>query len=146
MTNVNMASQKEIMVRLELMLEQEEIYQTQRARANWLRSGDSNTSFFHNYAKKRKKKNTIKGLVDEQGVFQEDGMVMRNIIQGYFQNLFTTKVGEPDPTALAEVQHKVTQEMNEGLLAPFSYEKVRKALFWIRGLKEPGLDGLHDVF
>ena len=49
-TDANMASQKEIMVRLELMLEQEEIYWTQRASANWLRSGDRNTNFFHNYA------------------------------------------------------------------------------------------------
>jgi hypothetical protein len=69
MTDANMASQKEIMVRLELMLEQEEIFWNQRARANWLKSGDHNTSFFHNYAMKRKKKNTIKGLIDEQGIF-----------------------------------------------------------------------------
>jgi hypothetical protein len=66
------------------MLEQEEIFWTQRARANWLKSGDRNTSFFHNYATKKKKKNTTKGLIDEQGIFQEDGAIMRNIIQGYF--------------------------------------------------------------
>jgi hypothetical protein len=69
MTDANMASQKEIMVRLELMLEQEEFFWTQRARVNWLKSGDRNTSFFHNYATKRKKKNTTKGLIDEQGMF-----------------------------------------------------------------------------
>ena len=100
--------------------------------------------FFHNYASKRRK-NTIKGLVDEQGVFQ-DGVVMSNIIQGYFQNLFTTEVGEPDPTVLVEVQRKVTREMNEGLLAPFSYEEAKKSLFQIGDLKAHGPDGLHAVF
>jgi hypothetical protein len=43
---------------------------------------------------------------------------MRNIIQGYFVNLFTTEVGEPDPIVLAEVPQKVMQEMNDGLLGP----------------------------
>jgi predicted RNase H-like nuclease (RuvC/YqgF family) len=37
MSAANSESQKEIMVRLELMLEQEEIYWLQRARANWLK-------------------------------------------------------------------------------------------------------------
>jgi hypothetical protein len=73
MTNANTESQKEIMVRLELMLEQEEIHWFQRARANWLKQGDRNISFFHNYATKKRKKNTIKGLMDDSGTRQEDG-------------------------------------------------------------------------
>ena len=36
--------------------------------------------------------------------------------------------------------------MNTGLLAPFSYEEVKKALFQIGDLKAPGPDGLHAVF
>ncbi|KAG2627072.1 hypothetical protein PVAP13_3KG226670 [Panicum virgatum] len=38
-TDANIAAQKEIMVRLELMLEQEEIHWMQRARENWLKKG-----------------------------------------------------------------------------------------------------------
>ena len=40
----------------------------------------------------------------------------------------------------------MTREMNEGLLAPFSYEEAKKSLFQIGDLKAPGPDGLHVVF
>ena len=44
------------------------------------------------------------------------------------------------------VTSKVTPEMNQGLLAPFSYEEVKHALFSIGDLKAPGSDGLHAIF
>lgn len=146
MTKANTESQKEIMVRLELMLEQEEIYWFQRARANWLKKGDRNTSFFHNFATKRRKKNAIKGLVDHNGMMQEDGEVMLYIVQHYFENLFTSEVGEPNPGVLSDVQQNVTPSMNDGLTAQFTYEEVKKALFQIGDLKAPGPDGMHAVF
>ena len=46
----SLASQKEIIVLIENLLEQEEIHWLQRGRANWLLHGDRNTSFFHNTA------------------------------------------------------------------------------------------------
>ena len=36
--------------------------------------------------------------------------------------------------------------MNQILMAPFSREEVKKALFSIGDLKAPGPDGLHAVF
>ena len=50
LTDESIAAQKKILLRLELLLEQEEIIWVQRARANWLKHGDCNTSFFHQYA------------------------------------------------------------------------------------------------
>ena len=47
--------QKEIIVLIENILDQEEIFWLQRGRANWLMHGDRNTSFFHNAATARKK-------------------------------------------------------------------------------------------
>lgn len=117
-----------------------------RARANWLKQGDRNTSFFHNFATKRRKKNSIKGLIDHNGTMQEDGVVMCNIVKGYFENLFTAEVGVPDPSSLADVRRLVTPDMNTGLLAPFSGEEVRKALFQIGDFKAPGPDGMHAIF
>ena len=36
--------------------------------------------------------------------------------------------------------------MNEALLAPYSEEEVKRALFSIGDLKAPGPDGLHAIF
>jgi hypothetical protein len=41
---------------------------------------------------------------------------------------------------------KITEQMNEKLLAPFSADDVRKEVFSIRDYKAPGPDGLHLVF
>jgi hypothetical protein len=45
---------------------------------------------------------------------QEDGEVMCNIMQNYFENLFTTEVGDPDSNVLSDVQRLVTPDMNSG--------------------------------
>lgn len=50
MTDESIAAHKETLLRLELLFEQEEIYWVQRARANWLKHGDRNTSFFQHHA------------------------------------------------------------------------------------------------
>jgi hypothetical protein len=41
---------------------------------------------------------------------------------------------------------KITEQMNEKLLAPFSADDVRKEVFSIGDYKAPGPDGLHLVF
>lgn len=47
---------------LNMEMDKEEWYWEQRARANWLRMGDKNTSFFHKFASQRKRMNRICGL------------------------------------------------------------------------------------
>ena len=59
--------QKETIVLIENILDQEEIFWLQRGRANWLMHGDRNTAFFHNAAMARKKGNNIRKLLDESG-------------------------------------------------------------------------------
>jgi hypothetical protein len=68
MSDEALAAQKEILLLIELLVEQEEIVWVQRARANWLKHGDRNMNFFHHYASSRRKKNWVRGLVDDQGV------------------------------------------------------------------------------
>lgn len=71
---------------------------------------------------------------------------MKNHIMGYFSKLFTLEVAQPNPEVLSLVKRKVTDEMNNALLAPYAEEEVRKALFDIGDLKAPGPDGLHAIF
>jgi hypothetical protein len=146
MNDTTLAAQRDIQLQIEITLEKEEIFWVQRARANWLKHGDRNTNFFHNFASKRKKQNTIKGLVDENGIRHEDRDAMCGLVYNYFTNLFTKEEFDPEEGALADVQRRVTEEMNIGLMAPFTTEEVNKALWSIGDLKAPGPDGLHAIF
>ncbi|XP_039797761.1 uncharacterized protein LOC120662746 [Panicum virgatum] len=140
------AAQKEILLRIELLLEQEELEWVQRARANWLKHGDRNTKFFHQFASARRTKNMIKGLVDDQGVKHEDLGTMKDIVRDFYTNLFTSEVQVVDQEVLTDVDRRVTPNMNQLLLAPFSREEVKKALSSIGDLKAPRPDGLHAIF
>ncbi|KAK1694816.1 hypothetical protein QYE76_011513 [Lolium multiflorum] len=51
-----------------------------------------------------------------------------------------------DPELLEKIQPKVSDNMNESLVAPFTAEDVKKAAFSIGDLKAPGPDGLHAIF
>jgi hypothetical protein len=109
MTDASLAAQKEILLRLELLLEQEEIIWVQRARANWLKHGDHNTNFFHHYASARKRRNMVKGLVDDQGVRHENIEEMSSMVRDYFANLFSSEVREVDQDVLGDVSRRVTR-------------------------------------
>jgi hypothetical protein len=117
----------------------------QRGRATWLLHGDRNTSFFHNAATARKKRNQLKRLLDDTGVWKE-GDQLHNHVVDYFSHLYTSEDTNNNQHVLDSVHPRVTTAMNEALLAPFSAVEVKKALFDIGDLKAPGPDGLHAIF
>lgn len=84
MTDAALAAQKEIQMQIEVTLEKEEMFWVQRARANWLKHGDRNTKFFHRMASKRKKQNTIKFMLDDNGIKHEDKDSMCDVVYNYF--------------------------------------------------------------
>jgi hypothetical protein len=140
------SKQSDIQLKMENLLEQEELYWVQRGRVNWLQHGDQNTAFFHRFASGRRKQNFIKYLKNEAGDVIEDHDQIMGMAKNYFQTLFTAEVQDPDPNVLNKVLPSVTPEMNEKLLAPYSRDEVKMALFNIGDLKAPGPDGLHAVF
>jgi hypothetical protein len=77
---------------IEILLEQEEVHWAQRSRANWLQHGDRNTSFFHNFASARRKKNFIKKLRDDNNIWFEGTDSLKPHILHYFANLFSSEV------------------------------------------------------
>lgn len=81
------AKYNKIHTKLSHCLNQEEIYWKQRAKQFWLREGDKNTKFFHNYASTGKRKNQIGKLRDPAKNWVE-GDNMRTIIFNYFANIF----------------------------------------------------------
>lgn len=118
--------QKELQLKIDLLMEQEEMYWLQRGRTNWLLQGDRNTQFFHNAATSRKRRNQIKRILDDDGNWHEGTANVVPVVKSYFDHLFTSHVNDPGEDVLNKVERKVTPEMNAGLLAPFTAEEVAR--------------------
>lgn len=89
---------------LTLKVDKEEVYWEQRARTNWIRMRDHNTSFFHKATTQRKKRNMVKGLRDENGEWMEDESRLKEIASKFFMDLFLTQ-----PTRSYEKLFEVVQ-------------------------------------
>lgn len=70
------------------LLEKQEVYWKQRSKQFWLREGDQNTKFFHKFASGRRRQNQVLRLQNAAGEWKEDKDEVRQIIQGYFSDLF----------------------------------------------------------
>ncbi|XP_062088542.1 uncharacterized protein LOC133795108 [Humulus lupulus] len=90
----------------------------QRSKITWLQKGDSNTSYFHACLKKRKMENRITSFMKDQGKINE------NFPEGY----------------------KLSLDDQLGLLKPFSYKEIKRAIFSIPNTKSPGPDGFGSGF
>ena len=60
--------------------------------------------------------------------------------------MFSSVVVHGNVNVLIIVKARVSDYMNEALLAPYTAEEVIKALFSIGDIKAPGPDGLHAIF
>ncbi|KAL0431155.1 UNVERIFIED_CONTAM: LINE-1 retrotransposable element O protein [Sesamum radiatum] len=133
---------------LEERLAREEVLWKQRSKAEWLREGDKNTGFFHARANERLKRNTIRYLKFEMGIPTSDRKCMQEIILRHFEQLYRST--NPDLSvmeeAIATVCPRVTREMNEVLMQPFSPEEVKRARDQMYPYKSPGPDGMSSVF
>ena len=95
-------------VELNKMLMAEEEMWKQWSRNFWLKSGDRNTSFFHEKASKRHQQNTITRLLDSNGNWQDEEGVMGQIFVDYFQKLFTSSYPTVSDELLETIHPKVT--------------------------------------
>ncbi|XP_031099673.1 uncharacterized protein LOC116003873 [Ipomoea triloba] len=61
----------------------------QRAKEHWWKGGDSNTKYFHNSVKMRKRRNKVHKLQNEDGVWIDNADAIGSVMVDYFQLLFT---------------------------------------------------------
>ncbi|XP_075662992.1 uncharacterized protein LOC142632487 [Castanea sativa] len=110
------------------LLDDEEIYWGQRAKAHWLKEGDKNTRFFHAQASERHKQNTILGIRDSQGKWCDEMDSIAKAAIDCFDNIYTMASPSQIDEVLAEIPTRVTEEMNESLNRNFTSEEVVTAL------------------
>ena len=108
--------------------EKEDTMWHQRSKINWFQSRDRNTVFFHAKASSRQRKNHMEGLLDAQGVWQEDEEIMSGIVLDYYTNMFTSNYLTNFEEILEAVQPRVTFSTNQKLTMEFTAEEVHVAL------------------
>jgi hypothetical protein len=131
--------------RLEKLEEQKDIYWKQRAHVHWLQEGDRNTSLFHACATQRKKRNKIKRLKMEEGIWIEERDLC-TYISSQYRALFQSQGVNRLEELISTVECKVSLAMNELLLTEYTEEEVTTALNGIGDLKAPGPDGMPAIF
>ena len=117
-----------------------------QAKHIWIMDGNHNTSFFHQKASNYKQRNTIKGLMDDNGLWQEEDPMLENIVLTYFSHIFQSNGPTYTSPVVANVQPIVTDSMNSFLCQPFQVDDVHRALKQMHPRKSSGLDGMPPLF
>lgn len=118
----------------------------QKSRLNWLRSGDSNTKFFHAVTKNRRAHNRIKSLLDDEGKEWFADKDLGKVAEQYFKVLFSSEGLGLDSVEWSEIPAIITPEQNSGLMKPVTVEEVKQVVFDINLSKCPGPDGMNGYF
>ncbi|KAH7861490.1 hypothetical protein Vadar_026815 [Vaccinium darrowii] len=115
---------------------EEERYWRDKCRADWLKLGDKNTSFFHAETTQRRSQNKIRGLENENGEWKEEEYEVEHIVLGYFAGIYTSSCPYGFEEVLNCVQQWVTLAMNASKIGVRIGSEFKKE--WVDGKASNG--------
>lgn len=98
-----------------------------------------NKKLFHQSVKKRRKKNRIHKLLNDDSVFVDDNEDFAKTVKCYFENIFWASDGNYEE-AINVIRMVVSEEDNEKLIALFSKEEFKATIFYMNPDKSLGPD------
>jgi hypothetical protein len=116
----------------------------QRSRAIWIRSGDSNTKFFHHYANQRRIHKHIWELVDDDGQQVKGQADLKKAATKYFRNFYKARDDSfnSEKIEVTELFPRMVQtEDIDLLMKPVSADEIKNVLKLFQRDKSPGPDG-----
>ena len=104
--------------------------------------------FFHSFASSRRSNNTVRSLLNSEGVVVRDKQGLEHIICSFFEDLFSSSGSNADAIEqiVQTIPTTITVEMNHMLMRPFIDSEVLAALQSMSPDKSPGSDGMSAMF
>jgi len=116
----------------------------QKARVNWLKFGDSCTSFFHSSLRWRRLRNEVKGA-EVGGVWCEEPSTVRREVKKVFEARF--KATKDFGVRLEAVEFNcLLPHVSRSMIEAFTEEEIKEAVWQCEGAKSPGPDGFNFNF
>jgi len=115
-----------------------------RSIAIWLKVGDDNTRFFHNYSKGRMVKNTIWNIPLPEGGVADSFNKLSHLGSSHFRNLYKQPPGSTIADIINIVGHFprfVNEEEAEALYDPVTPGELEETLKWFKKEKRSGPNG-----
>jgi hypothetical protein len=114
------------------------------SRATWIKGGDLNTKFFHQYASFRQNKKHIWGLQDDEGLTHRGQTTLLSTATTHFKNFYAASTHPQlrDSVTVANTYTRfVTAADSSALDCPSSLQEVKVALASFNKDRSPGPDG-----
>ncbi|XP_074278056.1 uncharacterized protein LOC141601660 [Silene latifolia] len=120
---------------------------SQKAKAAWIKDGDSNSKYFHGVIKSKFLRNQVLMIKDIHGIEFDDPHGIQEAFLNYYKDLLgTTKETVPVNVAIVR-KGKVCEPRHwEILQQPVTAQEVKDAIFSIPDHKAPGHDGYSSAF
>ncbi|GJW42180.1 sodium/hydrogen exchanger 6 [Tanacetum coccineum] len=122
----------------------EERFLRQKSKIEWLKAGDSNTTYFHKIVKSKCARNRIKMVCDSSNILHEG-----NAVAGAFVNHYEIFLGiEGSTTPLLNQDlflHVLDSQKAEFMVRDIMNNEIKNAIFFMGDDKAPDLDGFTSV-
>ena len=119
---------------------------TNALRFNDCKVGIRTHVFFHGSTTERKRKNLIKGMRDDNEVWQANEEVFSSLLNEYYAGLFSSSNPHDFERILDGVEEVVTEDIRRDLAQPYTTKEVDVAIKEMAPLKAPGPDGMPPLF
>ncbi|GAA0142555.1 hypothetical protein LIER_35590 [Lithospermum erythrorhizon] len=123
----------------------EEDFLSQQSGIKWLQEGDKNSGFYHNFVRKKRKRNAVLGVLDEGEWITDPESIARSGIH-FFQELFTQDTADGDEELVDCIPTMISAEENEQLLAVPQLEEIKQVVFSLCKESAAGPDGFNGHF
>lgn len=131
---------------LEEVLAQEEIHWYQKARVEWLRNGDRNTTFFHLSSVVRQWKNKVVAIKNDDDEWISDHEKIKEFMVSYFSSLFTEDGGDEVSNIPMDIFPELSSTNWAALCKPFTHIEIEEVVKSLGALRAPGPDGFQALF